>query len=40
MVVKSILDNLGMRYGAVELGCVELQDKISPEQFAQLETAL
>lgn len=40
MVVKSELDKLGLRYGAVDLGEAELYDSISTEQRNTLKIAL
>lgn len=40
MVVKSELDKLGLHYTAVELGEVEVKDKVSKEQLDQLSIAL
>jgi AraC-like DNA-binding protein len=40
MVVKSELDKLGLNYSNVELGEVEVKDKISKEQLDQLSIAL
>jgi len=40
MIVKSELDNLGVKYGSVELGQVELKGDISSEKLHQLKTAL
>ena len=40
MVVKSELDKLGLHYSTVELGEVEVKDKISKEQLDQLSIAL
>lgn len=40
LVVKSTLDRLGLHYGMVDMGEVELQDRITPEQRVQLKTEL
>ena len=40
MVVKSELDNLGLHYGVVELGEVQVNEEISDEQRDQLKLAL
>jgi AraC-like DNA-binding protein len=40
MVVKSALDNLGLHYGTVELGEVDVLEILTPEQLVQLRTAL
>lgn len=40
MVVKSELDKLGLHYTAVELGEVDVKDKVSKEQLDQLSIAL
>jgi len=40
MMVKSELDNLGLHYGAVELGEVEVKENITAEQREQLKKAL
>ncbi|MCX6258694.1 MAG: AraC family transcriptional regulator [Bacteroidia bacterium] len=40
MMVKAELDNLGLHYGIVDLGEVEIQDKITTEQREQLKKAL
>jgi AraC-like DNA-binding protein len=40
MVVKSELDKLGLHYGAVELGEVQIKEQITDEQRAELKTAL
>lgn len=40
MVVKSELDKLGLHYNAVELGEVDVKDKVSKEQLDQLSIAL
>jgi AraC-like DNA-binding protein len=40
MVVKAELEKLGLRYLAVDLGVVELSEKITPDQRKQLEIAL
>jgi AraC-like DNA-binding protein len=40
MVVKAALDGLGLHYGVVELGEVEVKEDITPEQHAQLDTIL
>jgi hypothetical protein len=36
MVVKAALDSLGLEYGTVELGEVEVKDSLTPDQRAQL----
>jgi AraC-like DNA-binding protein len=40
MMVKSELDKLGLRYGVVDLGDVEVKDVITAEQRSQLKAAL
>jgi hypothetical protein len=40
MVVKSELDKLGLHYGAVELGEVDLLEEISSGQLGELNTSL
>ena len=40
MIVKSELDNLGLHYGVVELGEVNIKDNITPEQRDILKKAL
>lgn len=40
MVVKAALDDLGLHYGAVELGEVEVKDKLTAQQLEQLRTTL
>ena len=40
MVVKSELDKLGLRYGVVDLGEVEIRENLSDELRDQLKTAL
>jgi len=40
MVVKSELDKLGLHYGVVDLGEVQIRESITAEQRAQLKTAL
>jgi AraC-like DNA-binding protein len=40
MVVKSELEKLGINYNSVELGEVEIKDKITKEQLNQLSSAL
>ena len=40
MVVKSILLDLGLRHGTVDLGEVEIQENITPEQLNQLKIRL
>src|ERR1051325_867171 len=40
MMVKSEVENLGLHYGAVELGEVEVMENITAEQRKQLKTAL
>lgn len=40
MVLKSELDKLGLHYGAVELGVVNIEDDITAEQRDQLKMAL
>ena len=40
MVVKSELNNLGLHYGPVELGEVEVMEDLSPEQIESLNTGL
>ena len=40
MMVKAELDKLGLHYGAVELGEVEVKEDITAQQRAQLKTAL
>jgi AraC-like DNA-binding protein len=40
MLVKAELDKLGLHYGIVDLGEVEIEESITPEQNGQLKTAL
>jgi AraC-like DNA-binding protein len=40
MVVKAALDKLGLRYGAVDLGEVEIKDPITAEQLDELKIIL
>ena len=40
MIVKAELDKLGLQYGVVELGEVEVRDNITPEQLNKLKKAL
>ncbi len=40
MVVKAELDKLGLHYGTVELGEVEIMEELSPLQLQQLRAAL
>ncbi|MCK9398839.1 MAG: helix-turn-helix domain-containing protein [Bacteroidales bacterium] len=40
MVVKSELDKLGLHYGVVDLGEVQIRESITAEQRARLKTAL
>lgn len=40
MVVKSELDKLGLNYGAIELGEVEVDENITAAQRSELKTAL
>jgi len=40
MIVKSELDKLGLHYGTVELGEVEVKENITPEQLEQLKIVL
>lgn len=40
MVVKSALDKLGLHYGAVDLGEVEIKDPMTAEQYDKLKTVL
>lgn len=40
MIVKSELDKLGLTYGNIELGEVDVKDKITPKQQDHLKTAL
>lgn len=40
MLVKSELDKLGLHYKVVDLGEVEIEENITPEQTVQLRTAL
>jgi AraC-like DNA-binding protein len=40
MIVKSEVEKLGLKYRNVELGEVEIMDGISPQQLADLDTAL
>jgi AraC-like DNA-binding protein len=40
MIVKAELDRLGLRYGVVDIGEVELKENILPGQHAELKTAL
>jgi AraC-like DNA-binding protein len=40
MMVKSELEKLGLHYGVVDLGDVEVKGSITPEQRSQLKTAL
>lgn len=39
-VVKSILTDIGVQYGIIELGKVEVIDTINPQQYEQLKKAL
>ena len=40
MIVKSELDRLGLHYGTVDLGEVDIKDKITNEQYDHLKLAL
>ena len=40
MVVKAALDNLGLHYGAVELGEVEVKEEMTAQQYEALKLAL
>lgn len=40
MVVKSELDKLGLRYGAVDLGEVDIDENITAAQYDELKNAL
>ena len=40
MIVKSELDKLGLSYGSIELGEVEIKEHVSAEQFEQLKAGL
>ncbi|HLW42746.1 MAG TPA: AraC family transcriptional regulator [Flavobacterium sp.] len=40
MIVKTELDKLGIIYGAVDLGEIEIKQDLIPEQLLQLKTAL
>jgi AraC-like DNA-binding protein len=40
MVVKSELEKLGLQYGLIELGEVEILEEVTPEQLAILDIAL
>ncbi len=40
MVVKSELDKLGLHYGVVDLGQVDIKETITPEQRSQLKVSL
>ncbi len=40
MVVKTELDKLGLHYGVVELGEVEIREEISEMQFEKLDVSL
>jgi len=40
MMVKSELDKLGIEYGVIDLGEVEVKQPLSPEMHVQLKTAL
>lgn len=40
MVVKSELDKLGLDYGAIDLGEVEVKEPLPPEKHAELKAAL
>ena len=40
MVVKSALDKLDLRYGAVDLGEVEIKSPLTPEQYDELKIIL
>src|SRR5688572_12627866 len=40
MIVRSELDKLGLTYGTVDLGEVEIKENITPEEYEQLRIAL
>ncbi|MBK8111447.1 MAG: helix-turn-helix transcriptional regulator [Saprospiraceae bacterium] len=40
ILVKAALDGLGIRYGAIELGEVELKESLTPEQKVELQKLL
>lgn len=40
MVVKAELDKMGLLYGAIDLGEVDIKDQLTPEQFNQLKIGL
>jgi hypothetical protein len=40
MMVKSELDKLGLEYGSIDLGEVEVKEPLLPEKHAQLKAAL
>ena len=40
MVVKSELDKIGVRYGAIELGKVEIEESLTPDQQKKLQNGL
>jgi len=40
MVVKSELDKIGVRYGAIELGKVEIEKSLTPDQHEKLQQGL
>jgi AraC-like DNA-binding protein len=40
MLVKTELDNLGLKYGTIDLGEVEIKEQISEDQIKQLKTSL
>lgn len=40
MLVKTELDNLGLKYGTIDLGEVEIKEQISDDQIKQLKTSL
>jgi AraC-like DNA-binding protein len=40
MMVKSELDKLGLKYGAIDLGEVEIKEPLSPEKHEELKLAL
>lgn len=40
MVVKAALDQLGLHYGTIELGEVEVREALTPEQLDQIGAAI
>ena len=40
MVAKSELENLGIHYTSVEIGWIDIEDPVSPENLCQLKTGL